>query len=166
MKQLRSNNELTLQRRIKNSNKKAIHTGDGFWLFFYCFVFFVKAWQDMKGWTKLLNTGRQGSWFPTLEAWKAEPMPEESTELERRAVAAICYKAVMLKDSENLNNVALHLFLPSTIYPGAASETFLVPLPPDSRLFKCLPWFWVSVLGNLLQSVRREDVHGQLSGSK
>lgn len=120
MKQLRSNNELTLQRRIKNSNKNHLFIQVmGFGCFFIVLVFFVKVWQDMKGWTKLLNTGRQGSWFPTLEAWKAEPMPEESTELERRRVAAICYKAVMLKDSENLNNVALHLFLPSTIYPGA-----------------------------------------------
>lgn len=79
-----------------------MHAGDG--CFFVCclgflFVwldFFVKAWQDMKKrWTKLLNTGRQEAWFPTLEAWKAEPMPKESTDLEGKAFAAICCKAVM-----------------------------------------------------------------------
>lgn len=60
----------------------------------FFFFFFVKAWQDMKkGWTKLLNTGRQEAWFPMLEAWKAEPMPQESRVLERKAVVAICLQS-------------------------------------------------------------------------
>ena len=53
------------------------------------------------------------------------------------------YKAAMLKHTENLSDVSHHLFPPPILSHGATPETSLVPLPGDSRLFRCIPWFWI-----------------------
>lgn len=111
--------------------------------------------------------------FPCWRHGKQTQCQKRGDYWRGKQLQPFAYKAAMLKDSENLSNVSLHTshfipFLPPIFSPGASSEISLVPLPADSLLIPdCLsPWFWVSVLSNLLQSVKREDVHGQLSGSK
>lgn len=110
--------------------------------------------------------------FPCWRHGKQTQCQKRGDYWRGKQLQPFAYKAAMLKDSENLSNVSLHTSFPS-FHPSSPlvlhqKPPWFLSLPADSLLIPdCLsPWFWVSVLSNLLQSVKKEDVHGQLSGSK
>lgn len=137
-----------------------MHAGDGIF-------FFLKSMaQHIKRMDKTSECREAGSLVSYSGGWKAESMPKESGVLQRKAVAAIHLQSSDAKGLRKSKQCSTSPFPSMPLLPWCCIRSVLVPLPADSRLFKCPPWFWVSLLSNLLQSVRREDVHGQLSGSK